>query len=282
MEQQDLPEDAFEPNSDEALQFENELLKLKMRAELGASMFEVNSDIPAGIENAFLKNILAFEKASAEKKVVTVYEKLLNPEFLPEAELKDGEVTEALLKLEELLHSYNIVVGYAKDYSDRIKYKFLTEELFDVEIDGFDIPDMFTHFNYEEFHPDHLADLISSTEEFISDWFQKSIDKDCWIISEHLILPDAKVLEKSVVMLQINNIFENTGIYTNTKYEVLDSDFTLMDDEKGMGFVEGRATYYINASNGTTECIEGPFKLYFSLSFGLWQIFHIVFPGFYY
>lgn len=282
MEQQDLPEDSFEFNSDDALKFENELLKLKMRAELGASMFEVNHDIPAGIENAFLKNILAFEKASAEKKTITVFEKLLNPEFLPETELNDSEVTKALFDLEQLLNTHKINVNYGKEYSDRIKYKFLTEELFDVEIDGFDIPDMFTHFDYEEFHPDHRADLVRATEEFINDWFEKSIHKECWIMSDHFILPGAKILEKANVVAQINHIFDNTGTYTNSKYEVFDTDFTLMEDENGMGFVEGQATYTINANNGATERIEGPFKLYFSLSFGLWQICHIVFPGFYY
>lgn len=61
--------DDFGDNASERLQFENELLKLKLQAECGNSQFYSNA--PLSIENEFLKHILSFERAMAEQKEVS-------------------------------------------------------------------------------------------------------------------------------------------------------------------------------------------------------------------
>ena len=45
---------------EENLRMENEILKLKLKAELGTEPHFMNN-VPSEIENEFLKNVLAFE-----------------------------------------------------------------------------------------------------------------------------------------------------------------------------------------------------------------------------
>ena len=60
---------------------------------------------------------------------------------------------------EALLAQKNIVVEFTKPRNARFKYRFITEELFEHEMDDVHVKGMFTHFTYEEFHPNHDYDL---------------------------------------------------------------------------------------------------------------------------
>lgn len=281
MEEQNSPEEFPDSNSEEGLNIENELLKLKMRAELGASFSEI-SNLPPGIENAFLKNVLNFEQEWAKSKRITIYEKLSKPVFPAEEKLKDDEITEALLKLEQLFSEHNIQVYYSGDYSERIKYKFLTEELFNEEIEDMKLSDMIMHFDYEEFHPNHKNDITLKAEKFISNWFDKNLTEEDWDLADTFIHPEGKTMSKKEVVDQIHSIFNLTGDFKEGKYKILDVDFDLMDDQSGMGYVEGLVGYKAILSTGDEEVITGPFKIYFSMEHGWWQIMHIVLPGFEY
>lgn len=281
MDEENLPEGFPEPASEEGLNIKNELLKLKMRAELGAFSFE-ESNLPPDIENAFLKNVLAFEQEWAKSKSIKVYEKLSKPEFVAEDKLNNDEITEALLQLEQLLKENNIQVNYLATYSDRVKYKFLTEELFDEQIDDMDLPGTVINFIYEEFHPNHKNDIISKAENFIENWFDKNITDGNADLASDFILPEGKLLAKKEVVNQIHNIFSLTEEFIEGKYKLIDVDFDLMNEGNGMGYVEGLVEYKAVLATGENEVITGPFKIYFSLEYNWWQIMHIVFPGFEY
>ena len=76
----DFPQDN---DPQEALRLENELLTLKLIAELGAKS-DSTADIPPEVENQFLKNILAFEQATAQgSKQIPIYQLLGRPAFKP-------------------------------------------------------------------------------------------------------------------------------------------------------------------------------------------------------
>ena len=68
-------EDPLGDSPEERLHIENELLKLKMQAELGAHFHQEN-DMPAEVENMFLKNILAFHQAADHKKTIKIFDKI--------------------------------------------------------------------------------------------------------------------------------------------------------------------------------------------------------------
>jgi len=47
-------------------------------------------------------------------------------------------------------------------YAPSVIYKFITEELFDHEMDDIMLPGFVHHFIYEEFHPNHEYDYAGT------------------------------------------------------------------------------------------------------------------------
>jgi hypothetical protein len=274
-------EDSLGDSPEESLHIENELLKLKMQAELGAN-FHTENDLPPAMENMFLKNILAFHQSAESQKTIKISDKLLNPKIKNEVDLTDEQIAEELAVLELLLENHKIEVSYLYEYDNRKKYIFITEELFEVEIDDLTIEGMKNHFIYEEFHPNHEADIKKQAEVFINAWFNQTITTDNWELSDEFVLPERKTLSKQQVVDQIQNIFSLSNRFINGRYDIIDTSFQLMDNDRGMGYAEGALGYRVVLSNGETEIISGPFKLYFALEYGYWQIIHLVFPGFSY
>lgn len=146
-------QDDFDGTSSENLKFENELLKLKLRAEFGAS--DISTDIPPEIENAFLKNIFAVEHAFAQQKMIRLFDKLGKPLFKSANGLSERELKEEFLRLNLLLKQHAMLLSFSGEYTILEKYLFLTEELFELEVKDIDLPDLIMHFQYEEFHPGH-------------------------------------------------------------------------------------------------------------------------------
>ena len=54
-------------DEEEKLKAENDFLKMKIMLERGATFGGDNSELPAEIENAFLNNVMAFEKQFEEQ-----------------------------------------------------------------------------------------------------------------------------------------------------------------------------------------------------------------------
>jgi hypothetical protein len=140
---------------------------------------------------------------------------------------------------------------------------------------------MTTHFDYEEFHPNHKLDIENRTKEFLNGWFEKKLDEHNWCFDKNFILPDRTILSKKEVLDKIRSIFDLYGPFTDADYKITDIGFQL-NDEGGIGHAEGLVKYKSNLENNEHIDIKGPFKLYLSSSYGWWSIFHIVFPGFEY
>src|SRR5438128_1432314 len=170
-------EEIFSDDPEEQLKIENDILKLKLQAELGAD-FKGDEELSPDIENIFLKNVLEFEHQFANASFETVFEILGSPVVDKEADLNDKEIERALAFIEELMEQKGIVVDYAEEYDKRVKYKFVTEELFDKEATLIDIPGMTTHFIYEEFHPNHASDIRDRAETFFKHWEERSFDEN--------------------------------------------------------------------------------------------------------
>jgi hypothetical protein len=144
--------DNSDENFSENIQFENELLKLKLRAEFGAARY--GSNAPPEIENFFLKNVLAFEKAFSERKRIRILEKLGSPTFKSACELSEQELADEFRRLNSLLKQHAILLSFSGNYTILEKYEFLTQEFFEHQIDDVDLPNFTLHFQYEEFLDD--------------------------------------------------------------------------------------------------------------------------------
>ncbi len=266
---------------EENLRIENELLHLKLQAEFGAESHSF-SDLPPEIENEFLKNVLAFEKASAGDEEIKVYERLGKPAFTPAPLLDDDAIVTALEAIIALLEENNIALDFSGEYDGRTKYTFITEELFQHDMGMFGtVPGMVTHYSYEEFHPNHALDINSRCVEFIEAWFEQKFNEYSWELAGTFILPDGQTLSKKEMLEKIQKVFDCYTSFTDCNYTIAGINFELQD-EAGLGHAEGTAKYTATLENDEKIIIEGPFKLYMSSEHGWWSIFYFVFPGFEY
>jgi len=160
----------------ENLKTENELLKTKLTAEFGMS--DMKSDLPDDLENVWLNNIYDFENQFKDAKRVSVYERLGKPEFKNSSVLSDKEISEELFRLTDLMDENNLVLNYLSEYTDRIKYQFITEELFDKEINDIRIDGMSTNFVYEDFHQNHEYDIKEAVDDFFKFFLDERFNEE--------------------------------------------------------------------------------------------------------
>lgn len=267
---------------EENLRLENELLQLKLKAEFGATSFG-DGELPPEIEHEFLKNILAFEHAYAEHKdddeVVTIYEHIGQPGFIPAADLSDEALPAELERVTDLLGEKDIAIDFIAEYDDRLKYSFITEELFNKEMGFFSFPGMTTHYTYEEFHPNHKMDIENRANQFLEHWLKRDIDE--YTLQGDIILPAGTVLTQKEALEKLQNYFACYTEFADSAFEIFDIAFELYPEtETGMGHAEGALKYMATLESGEQQMVKGMFKLYMSLSYNCWAIFYTVMPGF--
>jgi hypothetical protein len=162
-----------------SIEQENEFKKMKLKLEHDA-IFPDSSQLklPPEIEGMFLDSIFNFEKAHKNAKKIKIFEKLGFPDFKPAEELSDKKLEKALEKLEKLMEKHHIGLDVLCDYEDeaRLVYKFITEELFNLEILDVSVKGMNTVFIYEDFYPNYKDDLERSTEGFLKMFFDTKSD----------------------------------------------------------------------------------------------------------
>jgi len=199
MEQEpELPEDEkFSDDPEENLRLENEFLKMKMMAEAGGIFGGISeSGIPPEIENQFLKNVIEFERNYANAKPQKIVDLLGKPTFEDERELDEKNFKDEFTRLNTLLDEHNIQVNFLAPQTDRVKYNFITGELFEHETDFIPVKGMTTNFIYEEFHPDHKNDITEITDNFINDFFDRKLNINTNYINNEIIIPDGNVITK--------------------------------------------------------------------------------------
>ena len=138
--------DNFEGQSPDDLHFENELLKLKLQAEFGAAPVVVDG-LPAEVENFFLKNIFRIERAHSKRHTISIFDKLGKPHTVKAAELSDVAIEVAQIGLEDLLIKNGVFATFCEYESSRNKYIFITEKLFNFQVEDFENPDVTIHFD---------------------------------------------------------------------------------------------------------------------------------------
>ena len=276
-------DEKFSNDPEEDLRMENDFLKLKMMAESGA-VFGGDKSISSDIENEFLKRVMAFEKAYAEAKPLTMREILKNPDFAIEENLKDEKFVTEFERLLQLLKSNQINVNFIKERSDRFKYHFITTELFDHETTFAPHGDMVGNFIYEEFHPDHHHDITEITHEFLNDFINRKLTNNTNYISESIIEPDGTILSRKDLISRFFALYEATDALENFIYNIEEVSFEPEEPVEGiraqMGFSEGSIRYDIAFKDGSRKNINGPFKIYFTREIDSWQICFFYLAGY--
>ncbi len=157
---------------------ENEEKKRKLEEEFGAAHWgnPENNEILPEIEGQFLDHIMAFEQAWKDAKQITLYEFMGSPYFRKPKELSESEISDELNRLYKLMEQNQVGLDTICEVPDAELYRFITEELFQQEIDDMHIPDMMTNFIYEEFHPNHEYDIRQHSTEFMQTYLDKEND----------------------------------------------------------------------------------------------------------
>ncbi|MEJ7588255.1 MAG: hypothetical protein WKI04_11905 [Ferruginibacter sp.] len=165
----------FSDDLQENLRIENEFLKIKLKAQYGdAFQMENSEEMPPEIENQFLKSMMAFEDDYANTEYSTVYERIGKPSFKALNEMSAAEVSTALRGFTTLFEKNEIEFHITDGpYPDELIYQFITEELFAVQVEKIPVAGMSSNFIYEEFHPNHKADITKRTHTFLKNWFEK-------------------------------------------------------------------------------------------------------------
>jgi hypothetical protein len=117
-----------------------------------------------------------FDRQLEEAPSITVRKRIGNPDLRPTDDIPESEMEEELDRLLELLYANNIVIDFIHDIGDREAYRFITEELLDETMDDIRIPDMYSHFIYEEFHPNDEDDVQLWTSEFLDVFFREGTE----------------------------------------------------------------------------------------------------------
>ncbi len=273
----------FSQDPMENLRMENEILRIRIKTELGGE-YESDENLSPELENEFLKNILAFEHRYSKIKMVKIADLLGNPVVEKADNMDEDTVIKACHELEELLAQKNIVVEFTRPRDERFRYRFITEELFEHETDDMEVEGITKYFNYEEFYPDHEAEIADYAIKFLADWFVRKTEAAKWYMSDQFIQPDGQAFTKEEMIASFKQVFAAYTAFEDSGYAMGEVQFDLHDGDvelnEGMGFAEGMVKYTAVLESGEKKLIEGPFKFYFSRSYGRWRIFFFYLTGF--
>jgi len=271
------------PSEPENLATENEILKLKMMAEMGAVFGPTNQSMTPEMERIFLNQVIATSQKHAEGNFSSFEETTGKIPFKPISELEHEPANlEALI--DEVLAFYrqhHIEVTFQFDYPIETQYRFLVEELPTLPNHLGAMPGMMVGIAYEDFHPNHGASIEATSIEFMEALHLLDVHELQLTMSPVQFLPDGPYpLQNLLDALQER--FVSIHSLENFEYMIAETSYDLETEEGeeiGMGYTEGLVKFDVLSKNGEVKHIGGPFKLYFHYEQGIWAIMYMVFPG---
>lgn len=164
-------------SNDERIRAENNILKMKLMLEKGAKFYENAEPLPPEIEHEFLKHVIAFEKQLEDPRPVKVFDKIGAPtRFKEVSDIKKGGFEAAWRELDQYMRKCGVSLDVCSpNISAKELYRFTIEELFNEEIEDFDMPGMVYCFIYDEFHPDPVYDNGQAALRVISCILQQNL-----------------------------------------------------------------------------------------------------------
>jgi len=134
------------------------------------------ADLHEVVENEFLQSVLTYKKILQENKKIKVFDKLGKPQqFKPVDKISNKNIDKEWIALHDYLYQ-NSIYFYLRNQNvcSRELYRFVTEELFELEIENIDTPGLMSCFIYDEFYPDLKYDNQKiAVDECISCFFEK-------------------------------------------------------------------------------------------------------------
>lgn len=260
----------------ENLKAENELLKMKLTSDYG--MKDMNSKLPVEMENEWLNYIYDFERLHKEANEICVYERLGKPEYKKLSDLNNDEVTSELMRFLNLMEENNLILNFLCDYDDRLKYQFITEELFEEIIEDIRIEGMRTNFIYEEFHQNHEYDMKEAVNGFFNFFLRREINEEHigFIYLNKVMRYKNKIISKDdfiKILICFREEIKPAGV------ELLEFYNTTFDSEKKFGSVSGEISYSVLENGLPSAHVSDVFNIDLVLDeYCYWLLSGISFP----
>ncbi|HSB93175.1 MAG TPA: hypothetical protein VLC28_08665 [Flavitalea sp.] len=205
-------------------ELENEMLLIKLQAEFGGAPefvdADVNGELDAHIKYDFLKSIYSFEEHfSGQLPMISLFEHLGQPYMIDEKYLTDEGVSSQLQRVERIMEERQFIVDTIYPIPDRTRYRFILEELLQVEVESSFPAGFFRHFIYEEFHPNHQRDIEEQVVQFFREFSEQAIPSSCFYLSDEIVVGDVLFTRDEVV----NRLMLFSGLFASleiTKLEV--------------------------------------------------------------
>jgi hypothetical protein len=208
----------------------NDKKKEELRDKYGMQLEGHSENLSPQAEGGWLDYVTEFERQFENAGRISVRERIGNPAVRPLTDIPAAEIESELDHLLELLHQNNIVIDFLHDIEDREAYRFITEELLDETMDDLRIPDMYSHFIYEDFHPNDEDDVTLWTEEFMYGLFKQEQDTlQAVLAKENLQDTQGNPISLEQFKKRLAGFYEEFPVITN--YSARIRNMTIDNDE---------------------------------------------------
>jgi len=123
--------------------------------EIGLKFIEEAKDEPVDIEddNEFIEDVKKFENKHKQSRLIKVIDVIGQKKIKRFSEIDRKNLKKELLSVLALLEKKNIFVHFRREYDDVVKYRFVTEEILNEDIEFKKRNKNHVNFIYEDYHP---------------------------------------------------------------------------------------------------------------------------------
>ncbi|MEF8811567.1 MAG: hypothetical protein V5A47_11630 [Bacteroidales bacterium] len=274
---------SYEKDENNEKKDNNQRKKREIEKKYGAK-FSNHSNLPPDIEAEWLKHIEKFEEQFNQGKRTTLWEFLGKPGFIPFNEIKASELTAELKRLTNIMNKKNIILDTICEVEDEELYRFITEELFNQEMDDIQIEGMVSHFIYEEFHPNPGLDIEEAYEYLLTSMMNKSEDvmnggyDFLYLDDEKYVDSKGRKKEGELVKKKITDFLDSFDYFNLLMEEIKDIRINEEKTSAELDFYIHFDAYYGGTSGKMTFKGKGNFWLRPG-EYGGWSIYHMNMPG---
>lgn len=262
---------------------DNELKKEALKQKYGAA-FMGGENTPPHIESEWLNYIEKYEEQFNKNEITTVWKFIGKPSYPKISEIPPESTTIELDRLLQVMAEHNVYLDISSEVEDKELYRFLTEELFQEEMDNIRIPGMSHNFIYEEYYPNAEQDIEMAFEYFFNSTLNKRRTFDgkgydmLYIDKENFKNANNENIDKSIVIKTISNFLDSFDYFKIASNKI--QQLTINED-KTDAHLDFKIQYN-GCFKTKKEHVEfkgnGIFKLKPS-DYGGWDIYHIQLPG---
>ena len=157
-------------------------------------------------------------------------------------------------------------------------YRFITQELFQVEMENIELEGMVHGFIYEEFHPNHDYDLRRKADNFIKSVLEGKWNEqfDRFQLAEAVTFRGIEYNHEGITVI-ILAFQETHSAFRDIHFEI---EKVTVDAKALSGSLKGRLVYEACLRQGEAEPFDGECEFHFIREWDDWSISEFRLPGF--